>query len=381
MPVVKRQKTVRDIRPTEELSRVLAELKKAHGPNSIGAGTLAKPPLRIPTGSFAFDLATLGGIPHSRCSMVHGRKHSGKTYMADRVIMGAQQTMPNKRVAKIDTEGTHDAVWAGKVGVDNEALVLAQPDSGEQAVDTAVALVSTLEVSLVVIDSLASLVPVKEQESDAGDAHVALQARLITSMMRKITAAQIRERRRGHHVTVLTINQERTKIGGWSPNPEAISLPGGQAIGFFNTLEWRMKNKENTKKDELGQDTLAWNDHAFTIEKNKCNPGLRTGEFRMLRRDDPELGLTEAELDDAPIMLSYAKAHGLYTGTPKQGYTLEFGDYEAVHVGSAEDMVRTLYHDREYMWSLRCHLIALEARRQGMPEWFIEYIRVGELPE
>lgn len=378
MPVVKRAHTLRpDPKVKEELTRVLVALRKQHGDLTLVTGSSVHQPWRIPTGVFSFDLATLGGIPHSRCSMVHGPKHSGKTYMSDRIIMGAQQTLPDKKVVKIDVEGTHDSVWSAKTGVDNDALILSQPDSGEQAIDIAVALVSTWEVSLIVVDSLASLVPMKEQEEDADKALVALQARLITSFMRKVTAAQIRERRRGHHVTVLTINQQRTKIGGWSPSGDPISLPGGKAIGFFNSLEWRMKNKEVVSKDGDGEETLAHNDHAFHIEKNKMNAGYRTGEFRMIRRDDPGTGLTENEVDDAPVMLSYAKARGLYTGTPKQGYTLTFGDYEPLRVGSADEAVSTLYEDREYMWALRCHLIAMEAKKQGMPDWYVEYVRTG----
>lgn len=230
MAVVRRAKTVRDIPVPKELDKVLAELRKQHGNSVVVAGNKVRPPWRIPTGIFSFDLATLGGIPHSRCSMVHGPKHSGKSTIADRIIMGAQQTIPDGRVVKIDVEGTHDSVWSSKIGVDMESLLLSQAESGEQAVDIAVAMVHTREVSLIVVDSLAGLVPIKEQDSDADQALVGLQSKMITSMMRKITSAQIKERHRGHHVTVLTINQQRSKIGGWAPpGGEAISLPGGKA--------------------------------------------------------------------------------------------------------------------------------------------------------
>lgn len=377
MAVVRRSKNIRTVQVAPEMEKVIAALKKRHGASSVVSASDIRQPWRIPSGVFTFDLATLGGIPHDRVTMFHGPKHSGKTMMADRIIMGAQQTMPGKQVVKVDTEGTHDPVWSGKIGVDNSSLLLSQPESGEQAVDITVALVQTIEVSLIVIDSLAALVPIKEQEEDADKALVGLQSKLITSMMRKITAAQIAERHRGHPVTVLVLNQQRSKIGGWSPTGDPISLPGGKALGHFTSLEARMKNKENITKDERGEDTLSHNDHAFTLEKNKLNAGYRTGEFRVMRRDDPATGLTEGEVDDAPIMLSYAKTNGWYTGSPKAGYTLEFGEYEAVRAANADEMVRTLYADREYMWGLRSHLIAEHAKRQGMPQWYVDYLVTG----
>lgn len=378
MAVVRRTKNLSKAPISTELSKVLAELRKQHGDKSVIVGSKVVQPWRIPTGVFSFDLATLGGLPHDRISMVHGPKHSGKTYMAMRSIMGAQQTILGNQAVLVDVEGTYEAVWSSKIGVNNDDLLVVRPDSGEQAVDITNALVRTLGVSLVVVDSLAALVPVKEQEEDADKALVGLQSKLITRMLRVISAAQIAERKRGHHVTVLLLNQQRTKIGGWAPaGIEPISLPGGKALGHFTSLEWRMKNKETISKDADGRETLSHNDHAFTLEKNKLNAGYRTGDFRLIRRDDPSTGLTEGEVDDAPIMLSYAKMAGWYGGTPKSGYTLEFGDYEPVTAANAEQMVRTIYSDREYMWALRCHLIAAEAERQGMPPWYVEYIRTG----
>lgn len=378
MAVVRRTKNLSKMPVSNELSKVLAELRKQHGDKSVINGSQVVQPWRIPTGVFSFDLATLGGLPHDRISMVHGPKHSGKTYMAMRSIMGAQQTLAGQQAVLIDVEGTYESVWSGKIGVDNDNLLVVRPDSGEQAVDIANALVSTLGVSLVVVDSLAALVPHKEQEEDADKALVGLQSKLITRMLRVISSAQIAERKRGHHVTVLLLNQQRTKIGGWAPaGMEPISLPGGKALGHFTSLEWRMKNKETISKDSEGRETLAHNDHAFTLEKNKLNAGYRTGDFRLIRRDEPSTGLSEGEVDDAPIMLSYAKMAGWYTGAPKAGYTLEFGEYEPVTAANAEQMVRTIYSDRDYMWALRSHLIAAEAERQGMPSWYIEYLRTG----
>lgn len=377
MAVVRRNKDLKKVELPSEMQKAIDAIRKRHGNSIVVAGDQVRQPWRIPTGVFTFDLATLGGIPHGRCSMAHGPKHSGKTFMSMRCIAGAQKSMPDQRAVLVDVEGTYDAVWAEKSGVDNASLILSQPETGEMAVDIAVELVRTREVSLVVVDSLAALVPIKEQEEDAGTALVALQARLITSMMRKITAAQIAERHRGHYVTLLTINQQRTKIGGWSPTGDPISLPGGKAIGFFNSLEWRMKNKETTGKGEDGRDILLFNEHAFTIEKNKMNSGSRTGDFRLMRADKPDMHLTEGEVDDAAIMLAMAKAAGWYDGSPRQGYSLTVPDYEPVTQPNADAMLAALYEDRDWLWALRCNLIAREAARQKMPPWYVEYLRTG----
>jgi len=222
---------------------------------------------------------------------------------------------------------------------------------------------------------LASLVPLKEQEGSASDAHVALQSRLITSMLRKITAAQIAERKREHNVTALVLNQQRTKIGGWSPSGDPISLPGGKALGHFTSVEVRMKNKENIKSDGRGDDTLAWNDHAFTIEKNKCNAGGRTGEFRLIRRAGEVEGLVEGDIDDASVLVSIAKLEGLFVGNAKAGFTLEVPGVEPLHASNTASMIATLQSDKDYLFAVGRSLIAVEAARQGMPLWFQEHIR------
>ena len=375
----KRSKSVKDVPQSNELRATLDALRKAMGDGTIIRANQVRPPFRIPTGVFEIDLALLGGIPKGRMTMAHGQKHSGKTTLADRITMGYQQTTNSEDevAVKIDAEGTHDPVWAGKTGVDPDRLLVVQPDSGEQAVDAAVALAHTKEVGLIIIDSLAALMPMKELEADADKDLVAVQSKLITRALRKLTQAQITERKRGHTVTIFLINQQRTKIGGYAPNGiEPVSLPGGKALGHFTSVELRLTNKENVGKDSEGFDSLTHNDHAFRVEKNKLNGGMRTGEFRLIRTDGHVPGLTEGEIDDAPVMLSRAKALGWYTGGGGK-FTLSFGDYE-LKGGSAASMAEQLYEDRETLWALRCHLIAQWASKQGMPDWYVNYILTGE---
>ncbi len=361
----------------DEMKSLRASILKRYGSDMIKRGTDIEQPRRIPSGIFTFDYATLGGIPQSRISMFHGAKHSGKSSAGLRILGNAQSSQPDKQAVAEDIEGTYDDVWAEKQGVDTEAALVVQPESGEQAVDLLIGLIETLDISFILVDSLAALVPLKELESSAEDAHVGQAARMITSMLRKATASLIKERRRGHMVTVLAINQIRSKIGGWAPaGQEALSLPGGKALEHFTSLQCKFKNKETKDKDSDGFETLSVNEHAFTIDKNKCNGGMRTGEYRMVRRDDEDLGLTDGDIDDAGTMLAFAKKLGWYSGGGSK-WSLEFGNYSHTMTGGLNVWVKHLYENREIYWALRCHLIAYNAEQQKQRTDYIEYILSG----
>lgn len=356
-----------------ELQTVTGEIQKRFGINVIRKASEVHQPWRIPTGIFSLDLATCGGIPHNRITMFHGPRSSGKTTAAEKVVAGAQRSMPDQQVAYNDIEGTRDSTWSSKLGVDNDLVVLTQPERGEDAVDIAEALVRTREISLVVVDSIAALTPMKEIEDSAEDVNVGLQARLMSKFMRKITSALIAERHRGHFVSLLVINQQRSKIGGWAPaGQEPLSLPGGKALEFATSLQVKFKNKENVSKDEAGFDTVAYNEHAFTIDKNKLHGGIKTGEYQLMRRDSTEFPLLEGDIDDAPAMLAHAKKRGFYTGGGKS-WKLSIPDFEYTFQNS-DEAILYLYENREIYWLLRCHLIADHAARLGMPQYFVDYL-------
>lgn len=371
----RRVRTVRDVPVSNELSVLIAAIKKDKGESAIVAGSEKPQPGRIPTGIFTLDFATLGGFPESRISMVHGPKHGGKTTLSSRLIRGVQRNRPDDKAVLEDIEGAYDSTWAGKIGVDNDELLVTQPDTGEEAVDTAVGLVHAREVSLLVIDSVAALLPHKEQEASAEDTLMGQQSRLVTSMLRKLSAAQITERKRGHIVSILLINQQRAKIGGYAPpGMELTSNPGGKAIGFFTSLEMRTRSKELMSKDDDGMETLYMNEHSFTIEKNRLNAGMRSGEFGMMRRDDPAKGLSEGDIDNSPTLITFAQRAGIYTGGGRGGFTLSFDDYSN-HFDNKREAELHLNANPDEAWMLRCYLIAREAERQGMPDYLIQHIR------
>lgn len=371
MSAVRRFKTGKDVPVSSEFEKVLAEVRKSKGERTVVNGTEIRQPFRIRTNIFTLDYALLGGIPFNRTTMIHGKKHGGKTTLAKRVVASVQASLPDQRAVWIDAEDTFDGTWATKQKVDVENLTVVKPDTGEDAVDIAVGLIHAKETSLVVLDSLAQLMSYKEADGSAEDEAIpGLQAKLITRFLRRATAAMLAERKRDHFVTLLLLNQHRTKIGGWSPTGEARQLPGGNALGHFTSVEIHVKNKENVDKNS-GE--LRDNDHAFVIEKNKHNAGLRSGEYRMLRRDDEELGLLEGDVDDAGTMLAFAKKLGWYTGGGRGGFELSFGDISA-HFPNGEAAIKGLYEDRELYENLRIQLIVNNAIQQKMPEDFIEYL-------
>ena len=349
-----------------ELEDTLAAMRKRYGPNIAALANDVGQPERIPTNIFMLDLALLGGVPHNRITHIVGERSAGKSMLSDKIIAGVQGQFPDQKAVKLDIEGTHETTWSNKLGVDPERLLVVQPETGEHAVDMADALCSSKEVSLLVIDSIAALVPLREIEASAEDALVGEQARLVGRMIRKVTAVLIKERARGHAITVIFLNQFRTKIGGYG---DPRTLPGGRAIEFCATVQLIMKNKEEMGRDDFDVEAVVENEHSFLVQKNKMNGGLRAGEFRLRRQPNPEMGLAEGDIDEASTMLAYAKKFGVYTGGGSS-WKLEFNDYSQKFRG-ANEASQALYQDPDMKWSLRNFLIAEHATHLGMSEEFI----------
>lgn len=369
MATTKRTRSEKPKEEANELGPLLKEMDKRYGAGVVKRGVEITQPDRISTGIFLLDFALLGGIPTGRGTMLLGHKHSGKTTLACKIAANAQKAFPDMKVAYVDVEGTLDTVWAAKNGIDLDDLIVVHPESGEAAVDIVDALIHTKEISVVVVDSVAALAPMKEMAGSAEDAHVGLQARLMGGLLRKTTAGMSAERRRGHYVTPIYINQYRSKIGGYAAFGEPLSVPGGKALGFANSVEIVIKNKENAGKNASGIDVVAFNEHTFKIEKNKLNGGTRVGEFRMVREYDESTGLGEAQIDDASTMLAFAKKYGAYSGGGSS-WTLTFWDEEHQFRGMAH-AVETLYGDGDLYQKLWDYLIWENAKSLNMPEAFL----------
>ncbi|MEY4444744.1 MAG: hypothetical protein RL301_823 [Actinomycetota bacterium] len=325
---------------SKALDTALAQIERQFGKGSVmkmGERTIA--PLEvIPTGSIALDIALgIGGLPRGRVVEIYGPESSGKTTVALHAIANAQKA--GGICAFIDAEHALDPDYAKKLGVDIDALLVSQPDTGEQALEIMDMLIRSGALDLVVVDSVAALVPRAEIEGEMGDSHVGLQARLMSQALRKITGALHQSK-----TTAIFINQLREKIGVFFGSPETTT--GGKALKFYSSVRLDVRRIE-TLKD--GQEAVG-NRTRVKVVKNKVAPPFKQAEFDIIYG----VGISrEGSLIDMGVELDIVKKSGAW-------YT-----YEGDQLGQGKENSRAFLIDNpdlanEIESKIRASFVAVE---------------------
>lgn len=288
----------------------------------------------ISTGSLALDMATgIGGLPKGRIVEIYGPESSGKTTLALHVVAEAQKAGGD--AAFVDAEHALDPVYAAKLGVDVDSLLVSQPDNGEQALEIVEALARSGALDVIVVDSVAALVPRAEIDGEMGDSHVGLQARLMSQALRKLTGVISKS-----NTIIIFINQLREKVGVVYGNPEVTT--GGRALKFYSTIRMDVRRVESLKGaggEFVGSRTKV------KIVKNKVAPPFKVAEFDIMYGE----GISHAgEVLDMAANLGIVKKSGAWFS------------YNGERLGQGRDNVKTLFRTNTTL----CEEIAEQVKEQ-----------------
>ena len=328
----------------EALDRTIAQIEKSFGKGSImqlaDQPTLIKE--GISTGALSLDLALGGrGMPRGRIVELFGPESSGKTTLALHVVSNAQKT--GGVAAFIDAEHGFDTTWAKKLGVDTDHLLFSQPDYGEQALNITEMLVRSSAVDVIVVDSVAALVPKSEIDGEMGDTHVGLQARLMSQAMRKLTSVIAKSR-----TCVIFINQIREKIGVMFGSPE--TTPGGRALKFYSSVRVDVRRMTTLKEGDVAIGTHV----RARVVKSKISVPFKSAEFDIL---------FEEGISYYGDLLGLATENGLVS---KSGSWLNYGQ---IRLGQGQNVARKFLRDNpDLAEEIKGKILALHGQKSETEE-------------
>lgn len=330
---------------------------------------------RLPSGIFAFDYAVAGGIPVGASSSIWGPFATGKSYVAQKIVAHLPYvcfkcfdylwnckcaTSDIRKAIYLDTEGSFDWSWARSLGVPDDLMVVSGL-IGEEYVDVFHSAIRADDVGLIVVDSLASMVPASEMEGSAMDTYVMTSARLVTYMVRKGKTLLLKERRRGHHVAVLILNQLRMKIAKGGQNPEEI--PGGNASKHDFTLSVRTGRRATKDKDSNGLPMHTTTSIGLGGNMGKRKLLVLAGAAQFDVASSFEHEFTRGTPLDHAVVLKYAIDEGFLVKTSK-GYTLSIVGREPLEVKTQQALLDVWYDDNQQYLSAQKGIIEAEKRKR-----------------
>jgi recombination protein RecA len=335
------------------LSTAIQQIERSYGKGAImklGESAAQREVSSISTGALPLDLALgVGGIPRGRVVEIYGPESAGKTTLALHIVAEAQKA--GGVAAFVDAEHALDPIYASRIGVNIDELLISQPDTGEQALEIVEVLVRSGAVDVIVIDSVAALVPKAEIEGEMGDAHVGLQARLMSQALRKLTAAISKS-----NCSVVFLNQLREKVGIMFGNPEV--QPGGRALKFYASVRLDIRKVETIKS---GLDSIGARAKVKVV-KNKVAPPFRTAEFDILFNE----GISrEGALIDAAVE---------YNVIEKSGTWMSYGD---VRLGQGRENVRNYLRENPTLAGEIEQQVRTKAAGQAIPLRTAAPVRTG----
>lgn len=333
---------------------VVKQAEKSYKDKTImTVGVEVRDPTRIPTGIFALDLATGGGIPMQRISLLYGKEDSMKTSIALKTIANAQVMFPDKAAVFVDVEGVFNESWAETLGVDLEELVLVRPDNAEQVVDMVEGVLHAEDCSIVAIDSLAALVTQHELLKSAEDVIVGRTGLVVNKLYRKVTRALGKARRENRETALLVINQIRFKIGGMG-NPEI--LPGGPSFPFGSSLTLRFFGKDVMESD-VHKTLPAYKEVNLIIKKNKVPILAKKAIMNIALQPIEEYGLEIGDAYDWNTLKQYLKSMELLVKEGKEWKFIHPGTGEMTLFKKQDDLKTQIYADPKFGQEVKSSLI------------------------